>query len=140
MKNTRDIINKENLLIVRDLIQKRSGIFFPESKILTLEKSIYSNYLESMANNFNEYILCLSSKNGDSYFRKLISFLTTNETYFFRGKADFDILKNIIFPELIKRKSSNHRTISIWSAAFNRRRALFAGNYTERTYSKNRNM
>jgi len=59
MKNTRDIINKENLLIVRDLIQKRSGIFFPESKILTLEKSIYSNYLESMANNFNEYILCL---------------------------------------------------------------------------------
>ena len=117
VKNTRDIINKENLLIVRDLIQKRSGIFFPESKILTLEKSIYSNYLESMANNFNEYILCLSSKNGDSYFRKLISFLTTNETYFFRGKADFDILKNIIFPELIKRKSSNHRTISIWSAA-----------------------
>src|SRR3972149_410653 len=117
VKENRDIINKENLLIVRDLIQKRTGIFFPESKILTLEKSIYSNYLESMANNFNEYILCLSSKNGDSYFRKLISFLTTNETYFFRGKADFDILKNIIFPELIKRKSSNHRTISIWSAA-----------------------
>ncbi|MBI3585029.1 MAG: hypothetical protein HY096_13925 [Nitrospinae bacterium] len=117
MKENRDIINKENLLIVRDLIQKRTGIFFPESKILTLEKPIYENFLDSMSNSFSEYILHLTSKNGDTYFKKLISCLTTNETYFFRGKMDFDILKNHIFPELIKRESSNSRAISIWSAA-----------------------
>lgn len=114
MKN---IINKENLLIVRDLIQKRTGIFFPESKILNLEKPIYENFLDSMSNTFNEYILHLTSKSEDSYFRKLISCLTTNETYFFRGKMDFEILRNHIFPELIKRESSNSRAISIWSAA-----------------------
>ena len=114
MKN---IINKENLLIVRDLIQKRTGIFFPESKILTLEKPIYENFLDSMSNSFSEYILHLSSKSEDSYFRKLISCLTTNETYFFRGKTDFEILRNHIFPELIKRESSDSRAISIWSAA-----------------------
>ncbi len=113
----KNIINKENLLIVRDLIQKRTGIFFPESKILTLEKPIYENFLDSMSNTFSEYILHLFSKSEDSYFRKLISYLTTNETYFFRGKTDFEILRNHIFPELIKRESSNSRAISIWSAA-----------------------
>lgn len=117
IKDIRNTINKENLLIVRDLIQKRTGIFFPESKILTLEKPIYANFLDSLSNTFSEYVLHLSSKNGDSCFRKLISNLTTNETYFFRGKMDFEILRNHILPELIKRKSSNSKAISIWSAA-----------------------
>jgi len=116
VNNSEDIINKENLLAVRDLIHKRAGLFIPESKILTLEKPVHSNFLDSMSNTFSEYILQLSSKKGEVQLKKLVSLLTTNETYFFRGKMDFEILKNLILPELIKKESSNSRTISIWSA------------------------
>jgi chemotaxis protein methyltransferase CheR len=115
VKDTRDIINKENLLVIRDLIQKRTGLFFAESKMLELEKPISLNFLKSPVNTFDEYLLRLSSNYDDSYIKNLISLLTTNETYFFRGKMDFEILKKHLLPDLIKRESSNP-SISIWSA------------------------
>ncbi len=43
----------------------------------------------------------------------LINKASVNETYFFREEKQFDILKNTVFPKLLKRNS----TVKIWSAA-----------------------
>ncbi len=43
----------------------------------------------------------------------LINKATVNETYFFREEKQFDLLKNVIFPELLK----TSRWLNIWSAA-----------------------
>lgn len=109
-------LSRENLLIIRELIQKRTGLFFPESKFLMLKKSIHSIFLNAQATTFNEYIAYLASKKGEEHFKKLISLITINETYFFRGKEHFEILKNHLLPELIAKESSNSKTLSIWSA------------------------
>lgn len=46
---------------------------------------------------------------------ELISHLTVGESYFFRDKGQFEVLRNIIMPELVARGKAT-RTLNIWSA------------------------
>jgi chemotaxis protein methyltransferase CheR len=52
---------------------------------------------------------------------EIIDAISTNETYFFRDKAPFELLKNKILPDLIDKRSqknpSSKPTIRLWSAA-----------------------
>jgi chemotaxis protein methyltransferase CheR len=52
---------------------------------------------------------------------EIIDAISTNETYFFRDKSPFELLKNKILPDLIdkrsKKTSSLKPTIRLWSAA-----------------------
>ncbi|HNY13194.1 MAG TPA: CheR family methyltransferase, partial [Candidatus Wallbacteria bacterium] len=46
-----------------------------------------------------------------------INAITTNETYFFRHEQDFELLKNVIIPEVEKKHTGVKKTLKIWSAA-----------------------
>jgi chemotaxis protein methyltransferase CheR len=46
----------------------------------------------------------------------LANYLTIGETYFFREKASFDILKDHIIPEIIDKNRKNDKKLRIWSA------------------------
>ncbi len=109
-------ISKDNLLEFRDFIQTRTGLFFPESKFFSIESIIQTNFDESPVSTFEDYISYLSSISGKSYLNRLVSLLTTNETYFFRGKAHFNLLEKNILPEIIENEASKSHAISIWSA------------------------
>jgi len=111
-----EIITRKNLHILRDFIQKRTGIFFAESKFFAIENHIHSNFLNSQCPDFNKYFLYLKSISGEQCLKNLISLLTTNETYFFRGKEHFDLLEKSIFPDLISKKAASSKTIFIWCA------------------------
>lgn len=116
LKCKEEIITKDNLVTLRDFIQKRTGIFFTETKFFALEKLIHSNFIDSQCVGFTNYLLYLNTSKGERCFQKLISLLTTNETFFFRGKAHFDLMEKYIFPELISKEAVSSKTISIWSA------------------------
>lgn len=60
-------------------------------------------------------LLTADSAEGNPEWRKLVAHLITGESYFFRDKGQFNLLKNRILPELIRR---NHRqsSLRIWSA------------------------
>ncbi len=116
LKSSTGIITKENLLALRDFIQKRVGLFFPESKLFAIENHIHANLLDSPYDSFSKYVLYLNSKDGENHFKKLISLLTTNETFFFRGKDQFKVLEKHILPELIEKEANKSKTIRIWSA------------------------
>lgn len=47
---------------------------------------------------------------------KLIDALTTNETYFFRDKIQYEVLKKHVLPELIER-NQKQKKLRIWSCA-----------------------
>ncbi len=110
------ISTRKNLLILREFIQKRTGIYFAESKFFAIENLIHSNFLDSQCPDFNKYFLYLKSKSGEHCLKDLISLLTTNETYFFRGKEHFNLLEESIFPVLIPKKAASSKTIFIWCA------------------------
>ena len=52
---------------------------------------------------------------------EIIDAISTNETYFFRDKSPFELLKNKILPDLIDKRSKENSslkpTIRLWSAA-----------------------
>jgi len=110
------VLTKRNLLVFRDFIQKRTGLFFPESRFDAIQNVLASNVQNASYENFSAYISFLKSKAGAAHLKQLISCLTTNETYFFRGKAHFDLLEKQILPKIIQRETSAEKSISIWSA------------------------
>lgn len=57
----------------------------------------------------------LDTEESKQEWRVLIISITTGESYFFRDKGHFFLLKNTILPELIKKKESQ-RSLRIWSA------------------------
>jgi chemotaxis protein methyltransferase CheR len=59
------------------------------------------------------YNLVLKAKSSSLISQKIIDAISTNETYFFRDKHPFELLKNKLIP-LVLEKSSK---VAIWSAA-----------------------
>ncbi|VAX32679.1 Chemotaxis protein methyltransferase CheR [hydrothermal vent metagenome] len=109
-------LTKRNLLIFRDFIQIRTGLFFPESRFDAFENVLEAHFKNVAYENFATYISFLKSEAGEGHFKKLISCLTTNETYFFRGKTHFELLEKKILPKIVEREACAHKCISIWSA------------------------
>lgn len=97
----------------RDLIRSASGIHFTR-----YNRSVLENRLDGA---LRKYAL----DSLDLLYRKLttekatltefIDSVTTNLTRFFRNEAQFEVLEQVILPELIRRKGAQKR-LSIWSA------------------------
>ncbi len=70
--------------------------------------------------NFNDFYNKCRADRLKKLEQEIIDAITTNETYFFRDKAPFDLLQHKILPDLIDKRSTRAGTpptIKIWSAA-----------------------
>ncbi|MFM2311500.1 MAG: hypothetical protein RLZZ04_776 [Cyanobacteriota bacterium] len=62
-------------------------------------------------------LLSLPGSAGEQEWQHLAELLTNNESYFFRDRQQLSLLKNQIFPQLIKQKrEQGNLTLRIWSA------------------------
>ncbi len=110
-------LSDEDYKLFRDLIYKKSGIFFPESKKLALGHKLYKRLKALGLSTFREYYDFLSKKAGEDEYTELFVVLTTNETSFFRTPKHFEALQKVIFPELMeKHEKDGSKKIRIWSA------------------------
>ncbi len=101
----------------RDLVQEKSGLYFPEEKRLSLSRRLVEALEQSSCANLDEYYeLLRASPSNNCEWDRLVSALTVGETYFFRNKGHFDALANHILPEIIARQQRSNRRIRIWSA------------------------
>lgn len=101
----------------RDLVLKRSGLYFPEDKRQALSKGLAEAVALSPCKTLEEYYeLLLHSLPTNAEWERLVSLLTVGETYFFRNKAHFDALACHILPGIIARRRGSTRTLRIWSA------------------------
>ena len=93
------------------LVEKRVGIS---------STSLLRGKLDRMYRDTNVVDLCQEITNLEYQahhpaWKEIISKLTVHETYFFR---DAEVLRNVIFPQLIQKAlAQNRTTIRIWSAA-----------------------
>jgi chemotaxis protein methyltransferase CheR len=58
----------------------------------------------------------LRSSPDDGLHRKVVEAMTTNETSFFRDSHPFELLRQTVLPELVRRRAAG-RDLSLWSAA-----------------------
>ncbi len=101
----------------RDFIYNATGIWFSENKKNSLFNKISSRMQKIGIDSLNDYFSIITSIDDRGEYENLINEITTNETYFFRNKPQFDALNNFILPKIISEKiAKNEKKIRIWSA------------------------
>jgi chemotaxis protein methyltransferase CheR len=106
----------DNFQSLADLISSRTALKLRDEDRENWLKTINSR-LKSLKLSIEEYHQFLISDSLGSRFewREIIGLLTTGETYFFRDKGQFALIRNWILPELIERRRDK-RQLRIWSA------------------------
>lgn len=95
-----------------ELIAKQTGIEIRAQNYGSLGDNIFSRVKELNLLSPQAYYDLLSqfTPEGEEEWQKFVCLMTNRESYFFRDKGQFSLLRNTILPELIRR---NQRTKSI---------------------------
>ena len=86
------------------------GLSFSDSKKALVSSRLATRIQRMGLSGFEEYAALISSDQDGGEFQMAVDLLTTNETYFFREPAHYDLLKS----ELVAERP---RSLSVWSAA-----------------------
>ena len=100
------------------LIYEESGIYMKDTKVTMLSNRLRKRLTILSMGEFHEYYDYLQGLRGDAKkkeYEELLDVVSTNETYFFRNERQFDALRDVCLPELIRLKKN--KKITIWSAA-----------------------
>lgn len=109
------VISDAEFQQLRDAIRERFGIYFDDSKHFLLQSRLQTRLLKRSVADFAAYYKFLvSHPDRDSEWDELASVLSNNETYFFRERAQLDILSGPVVDEALKTGGGRLR---VWSAA-----------------------
>ncbi|MCP4217886.1 MAG: hypothetical protein GY765_24805 [bacterium] len=98
------------------LIETKSGIVFDNIKRREIKKNLVVCMEELREPSFHQYFQHLISPGGEDHLKKLINFITINETFFFRVAEHFDLLMRVAVPAILQQKEASDRFIRVWSA------------------------
>lgn len=106
------MLTEEEFRLFRDLIYRESGIYLKEMRKGFLENRLLKRMSASgMTSTYMYYKFVTETRKE---LLVLLDILTVNETSFFRNEPQIDFFKNIILPDIIRRKV--WRKLRIWSA------------------------
>ncbi len=98
-----------------------SGIALAKGKEYLVETRLNPILEESGCSSYTEFYRKVRSPLERDLPKKIIDAISTNETYFFRDKAPFELLQHKLFPDLIDKRTKGRTglkpTIRLWSAA-----------------------
>lgn len=115
MEKTERITEKQ-LIEFRDFIFKNLGLWFGDSKLPVLENRLKMR-LGRLDVSPEAYYRMITSEDDRAEIEKLISIITTNETYFYRCESQIDSFRDMILPRIIDKKiAAGTRSLKIWSA------------------------
>jgi chemotaxis protein methyltransferase CheR len=101
-------------LALRDLIRDRYGIYYDDSKRFLLQSRLQTRLIKAHVENFGDYVRYLQSAPGrEAEWDELASVLCNNETYFFRERAQLDVLADEVVEESLRISGR----LRIWSSA-----------------------
>lgn len=98
-----------------NLAHNRSGIIFSVEQSYSFLAKLHPLIQKYKFQDINQLIKIIKENIDPDLIEEVIESLTNNETSFFRDKYPFEILTELIIPEISKRKTS--RPINILSAA-----------------------
>lgn len=113
-------LSPQEFKLFAQLIYKLAGIHLRETKMALVANRLRKRLKALNINSYLEYYEYIT-KNDPKAKEELIHFIdaiTTNETYFFRHESDFEFLRDVIIPEVVKNQEHlKNKSIKIWSAA-----------------------
>ncbi len=99
-------ISEKEFFLLRDYIHQNFGIYFSKDKCSMLRMKLYPRVIALSFSSYSEYLNHVKyHPERKEEIPKMISALVNNETYFFREYKQLQLLMNVVFPELEKRKN-----------------------------------
>jgi len=111
-------LSENDFGLFQELLIETSGLLFEESRGQSLHLALWQRLQHRGYDSYLEYYNLLKyHPEGRLEIRELLDLITIGETYFFRNKAQFDVLIRFVLPEIMQRKvCSRDKCIRIWSA------------------------
>lgn len=116
----------ESIEMIKELIYRRSHLSFPESRDMQLRRWLMQRLEDGHYGSLEEYhrILCAE----DAEFKRLLSLITTKETYFFRMPEQFEAMRDTVLPEIVDREGRKAMSVLAGGGQYRMRlRAWSAG-------------
>lgn len=99
---------------LRDAIRERFGIFYDDSKQFLLQSRLQTRLVKRSVPDFAAYLQFLTANpQRETEWDELASVLSNNETYFFRERAQLDVLAGEVVDGALRRGGR----LRIWSSA-----------------------
>jgi chemotaxis protein methyltransferase CheR len=95
---------------IADLMYSAIGLSFSESKKPLVSSRLATRIQRLGLAGFEDYLGLISGNHDSGEFQMAVDLLTTNETYFFREPAHFDLLEREL-------SATRPRSLAVWSAA-----------------------
>jgi chemotaxis protein methyltransferase CheR len=108
-------ISDSSSRILAGLLEARTGQQLTMSRRWRLETALSQLLRERGIASIDELITILVMGREPSLSTRVVEALLNNETYFFRDRLPFDLIKAAALPELARRREAS-RTLRIWSA------------------------
>jgi chemotaxis protein methyltransferase CheR len=107
-------ISEPEFVALRDAIRSRFGIYYDDSKLFLLQSRLQTRLLKARCETFADYQRFLStSPMREEEWDELASVLSNNETYFFRERAQLEVLAGEVLDEAIRMGGQ----LRVWSSA-----------------------
>jgi chemotaxis protein methyltransferase CheR len=107
-------ISEPEFVSLRDSIRERFGIFYDDTKQFLLQSRLQTRLLKTRCDTFAAYYRLLStSPLREEEWDELASVLSNNETYFFRERAQLEVLAT----EAVDEAQRSGGRLRIWSSA-----------------------
>ncbi|MBE7414835.1 MAG: protein-glutamate O-methyltransferase CheR [Deltaproteobacteria bacterium] len=112
-------LSDETFYLLRDIVYKRSGTFFPENKKYLLETRLARRLELKDLKTFEDYYYFLAyDAERERELQALCNSVVTNETSFFRDGPQLEAFRKGVVSKVIEEKSrASDRSIRVWSAA-----------------------
>ena len=109
-------LSLERFRLLRDLINRRFGIFFTDDDRYLMESRLSERLVHLGITTFDDYYHYLMyHPSGDAETEAAAEILTTNETYFFREEYQLRSFARELLPRLQDRLGQRRR-LMVWSA------------------------
>lgn len=102
--------------VLRAFLKVRSGLALSVDKRYLVESRLASVCTRFKVESLSRLIWEIKSGRSPAIETATIEAMTTNETFFFRDKAPFDLFQDILIPRYLKDRASSRR-LRIWCAA-----------------------
>lgn len=132
-------LSKKDFISLSKLLSDRYGIKLPPEKHIMFQSRLQRRLHELKMDSFEEYCrFVFNPANTSVEVRKMIDYISTNKTEFFREPRHFEILLSTVLPELCHRlPESGDHMIRCWSAGCSTGQEAFSLAMTLETYKRN---
>ena len=108
-------ISEKDFDLFRSLVKREVGVSIRQGRRKMLGLKLSRRLQDLDLSSYFDYYRYLLKPEGVRELRHLINIVTIDQTSFFRGKKQFEILRERILPEVIRRKIEKKR-IRMWSS------------------------